>query len=229
MTSGDLNKDVVRRRVDSARDDLSKADQANDTARFNSQTSRMGVEGSLKNDENRLGLDTELGRADVGLRGRAQTTNEGRLGLDTETQRGDLSLRNRAQDQNNAINQGRLGLDTELGRADVGLRGRAEDTSSRRQQSDDAIGRGDLDVRRRGQDQINALGNRNADINERLGGRAADTADKGLQNDWNKFLGQLGFDRDKFNTTMQAGDLERLLEILRQRGFGASTSAGGQV
>lgn len=209
--------------------DLTKADQANDTNRFNSQTSRMGVEGSLSNDRNRLGLDTELGRADVGLRGRAQSTNEGRLGLDTKLGEGDLSLRNRSQDQAYEVNKGKLNLDTELGRADVGLRGQAEDTASRRQQSDDTIGRGDLDVRRRGQDQINDLGNRNADINERLGTRGLDLTDQGQKSDFNKFLAQLGFDRDKFNATMQGGDLDRLLEILRQRGFGTGTSTGGTV
>lgn len=216
--------------------DLDLGDMENAVRAYEAQTGRQGVLGDYDLGSKKLGLDTELGRADVGLRTRAADLGDKRLGLDTELGRGALDVDKGRLDLDKTLGTGRLDLDKELGRADVGLRGRQVDQGDRRLDLDKTLGEGDLDVRKRSLDITDAnnkgqlsLGNRNADIDERLGNRQLDLTDQGQHLDWDKFLADLGFRRDSFGITTEGDNLDRIIELLRQRGGATNTSSNGRI
>lgn len=225
--SGDLNNDIVNRRVDSARDTLnSQRSGARDT--LMASLADRGQLGPGSGESAELRLDDMLNE-DFGQQVNDIYANEGENADSRLAQALSTSANMSMAEAQNAIDRFRANTD----RTKVG---NDYDLGGRRLDLDRSLGEGDLDVRRRGVEnqgrQIDNdynLGSRRIDNDFTLGSRGLDLSDRGQRIDWDKFQATYGLDRERLQSDIENGNWDHILALLGLKGRGADTSAGGYV
>lgn len=224
LLQGNLNQGIVDRRVDSARDDLNRQ-RASSVDTLGAALAERGQLGSGAGDSAAFRLDESLGDI-FGQEVNDIYANEGenadeRMMQALITQAGlDEGDANRLIEAFKA-QTGRLDSDRDfsLGQGRLSL--------------DEALGMGDLDVRRRGLDQDFILGNRDLDVRSQLGNRGISSQEflttRGQDQEWSQFLGRLGLDRDQLGLDSGNADWDHILRLLELQLGGANVSADGYI
>jgi hypothetical protein len=229
MMSGDLNQDIVNRRVDGARDVLNKQrSSARDT--LGASLAERGQLGSGAGESGEVRLDTAL-NDEFAMEVNDIFANEGEnadkrlmsaLGFGSAMETAD---KDRKVDQYNAdttrLNSDR---DYDLGKGDLDVRRRSVDNDfdlgNRRLASDDALGNRRIDVDRE-------LGNKRIDTDFGIAKMGDATNRRGQDIDWDKFGAQFGLDSEDLQNRIKQGDTQAILDLLRIMGGNTGTAAGG--
>lgn len=223
--SGDMNKEILNRRVDSARDVLNKQrSSAVDT--LGASLADRGQLGSGAADSASVRLDQGL-NDDFAMAVNDIYANEGEnadkrlmeaLGIGSEME---IADKNREVDKYNA-ETGRLNSDRNY---DIG--NKEIDVKRRSVANDETRTKNDFDLGNRRITSDENLGNRRMSIDEKLGSRGLDLTERGQNIDWDKFAAQFGLDSEALQDKIRSGDRDALIDILRIMGGNAGTAAGG--
>jgi hypothetical protein len=234
LMSGDMNKDVLTKRVDSANDALtSKRRSMVENQRAELADRGLTGDGAETSALGRLDTDlgNEFGQNLTDIYSDESKQADARM-MQALTTKAGLSI----ADAQNLVDQ----YNAQTGRQNA-------DTNKLNADNNFSLGQGDLAVRQRIGDQNFSLGSESNSIQKLLGlgdqnlrkylgDQSNTTANRGLgitetgqQLDWDKFMSQFGLDREKFAYDQSSDPTSAILELIRNSFGGANTAAGGHV